>query len=551
MRFTRLKIGQNETKQLTVKNGINEPSIIGTVANPFSFVSLEEITGEFPASSTIYFRENYVLQNESGEFATTDQGYGVAGFTDESKKFTLYSYEISFNEIDLTAGEEGDITGEHAGGEGSFLNVYSRTSEQGEAPAGEWTLFDEDVEVQSDKTWTATGIIATAGTHDFKAVDSVCSACQAQLDDVVVASGVFAFQFGGSGDDYLTKIEKIGTDYYIAGATNSDTIFGENTGYSSGWVLFLCKLNSSGEKQWIIFGTTSTSRSQIPYDNMAYDPVTEKIYWVSDCVYSSFADYGVNPYNAVKRVALDGTVEATHSSTTNNSMFCSLCTDGVKVYIHRYAYPNSVYVREIPCNFTTGTTGNTDRAFTVTAGQSDAYIINNKLIQDGNYLYESVRGTSPERGYVAKKDKLSHIITSITSNYMFLQIAQSSTRLCVITHDGTNFQIKMFAKSDLSILYTQNIDTNTASMTNGDMSFDGTNFVMTRVSLDGSKYTKYTISDADEYNATTKDITPQSGTIIIAKSGSASGLTCGAIDGKLVADSTDVGGTDCYIYYEE
>lgn len=192
MRFTRLKIGQSETKELTIKNGINEPSIIGAVAKPFSFVSLKEITGEFPASSTIYFRENYVLQDESGDFATTDQGYGVAGSTDENKKFTLYNYEISFDEIDLTAGKESDITGEHTGGEDRSLSVYFRTSEVGETPAGEWTLFDEDVEVQSDNTWTATGMVATAGTYDFKAVDTVCSACQVQLDDVVVASGVEA-----------------------------------------------------------------------------------------------------------------------------------------------------------------------------------------------------------------------------------------------------------------------------------------------------------------------------------------------------------------------
>jgi hypothetical protein len=89
MRFTRLKIGQSETKELTVKNGTNEPSIIGTVAKPFSFVSLEEITGEFPQSTVLYFWKNYKLQNASFEFALEDKGYGIAGVTDENRKLNF------------------------------------------------------------------------------------------------------------------------------------------------------------------------------------------------------------------------------------------------------------------------------------------------------------------------------------------------------------------------------------------------------------------------------------------------------------------------------
>lgn len=89
MRFTRLKIGQSETKELTVKNGINEPSIIGTVAKPFSFVSLKEITGEFPRSSVLYFWKNHELQNASFEFALEDKGHGIAGVTDENRKLNF------------------------------------------------------------------------------------------------------------------------------------------------------------------------------------------------------------------------------------------------------------------------------------------------------------------------------------------------------------------------------------------------------------------------------------------------------------------------------
>jgi len=104
MRFTRLKIGQSETKELTVKNGINEPSIVGTVKKPFSFVSLKEIKGEFPASETIYFRENYTLQDENGDFATENQGFGVAGSTDANKKFTP---DFAFPVVNITGPTDG------------------------------------------------------------------------------------------------------------------------------------------------------------------------------------------------------------------------------------------------------------------------------------------------------------------------------------------------------------------------------------------------------------------------------------------------------------
>jgi hypothetical protein len=54
----------------------------------FSSVFARKIQPNFPVSSTIYFRENHVLQNVNGEFATTDQGFGIAGSTDSSGKFT-------------------------------------------------------------------------------------------------------------------------------------------------------------------------------------------------------------------------------------------------------------------------------------------------------------------------------------------------------------------------------------------------------------------------------------------------------------------------------
>lgn len=80
-------------------NNIGTESVLlsGVVSNSTLFevgFVAKKVFPPFPASSTIYFRQGFVLQNSNGEFATTPHGYGVAGTTDENRKLTP-SYAMS------------------------------------------------------------------------------------------------------------------------------------------------------------------------------------------------------------------------------------------------------------------------------------------------------------------------------------------------------------------------------------------------------------------------------------------------------------------------
>ena len=89
--FGKYLLGYTRKKKTTVVNEGTELIDVATIisSNPvFSGVFVGKIQPKYPASSTIYFRENYVLQNANGEFATSDQGFGVAGTTDGEDKFT-------------------------------------------------------------------------------------------------------------------------------------------------------------------------------------------------------------------------------------------------------------------------------------------------------------------------------------------------------------------------------------------------------------------------------------------------------------------------------
>lgn len=88
----------NESGQVVNVTGIS--SSMGY----FSSVFARKVQPNFPVSSTIYFRENEVLQNANGEIATTDQGFGIAGSTDSNGKFAFKPVMLS---LSLTAPSAG------------------------------------------------------------------------------------------------------------------------------------------------------------------------------------------------------------------------------------------------------------------------------------------------------------------------------------------------------------------------------------------------------------------------------------------------------------
>jgi hypothetical protein len=106
----------------------------------------------------------------------------------------------------LTAGTEGTITGTHNGGTGYFVQVQYRVA----SPEGAWTTFENNVPVEADGTWEATGTVALAETYDFRARDTVDPDGQIQLDDVAVASGVssslFLIDYNGTASDAIRGV---------------------------------------------------------------------------------------------------------------------------------------------------------------------------------------------------------------------------------------------------------------------------------------------------------------------------------------------------------
>jgi len=90
----------------------------------------------------------------------------------------------------IIAGTPKAVTGTHNGGTGYFVQVQYRVA----SPEGAWTTFENNVTVEADGTWEATGTVALAETYDFRARDTVDPDGQIQLDGVTVESGVTHFQ---------------------------------------------------------------------------------------------------------------------------------------------------------------------------------------------------------------------------------------------------------------------------------------------------------------------------------------------------------------------
>ena len=250
--FGEKNLGAKARKHTTVSNEGTETLEITSIAINNDVFTLdafaETLLAKLPKSSTIYLDEDGFIQNASGEYYTTWQGYGAfcttdalgiptIGFTtsyveidsvnngvnmelvgmyvenmkyffgtngkivdkdDASATEIFYGIGNSDKMIDvnidtmevtittpvLTAGVEGNIVGTHNGGSGWLVDVYYRKSS-----LSAWNEFEFDVTVEADNSFSATGTLADADTYDFLVMDSNVDAILVQDDDVVVASG--------------------------------------------------------------------------------------------------------------------------------------------------------------------------------------------------------------------------------------------------------------------------------------------------------------------------------------------------------------------------
>jgi hypothetical protein len=149
----------------------------------------------------------------------------------------------------IVAGTPKAVTGTHNGGAGYFVQVQSRVSD----PEGAWETFEDNVPVQADNTWTATGTIAAPGTRDFRGRDKDDPDGQIQLDDVVVASGEFVID---NFESYANGANLITSSAWISG-TGSFTNAVTNTEFGVGTQSWNVKHSSSGS--WINIQKTFTS----------------------------------------------------------------------------------------------------------------------------------------------------------------------------------------------------------------------------------------------------------------------------------------------------
>jgi hypothetical protein len=458
-------------------------------------------------------------------------------------KFYTIDPTLTIDTPTLTEGVEGSVTGT-SNYVGQHIEVEVRLS--GETPEDAWTPFGTAT-VAGDGSWTVSGTIASADTYDFRVIDENIdpAVCSAQVDDVVVASGAVALQFGGTDDDINLQMVKVGTDYYIAGATKSATLFGENTGRSADYRMFLCKLNSAGAKQWVVFG--DADGDALTLNAMAYDADHSKLFWISD------NDYSSSNVNKIKRVDMDGAVEATYTYSTggsNHSLKGLVYTNGVIYLIILKDYAQ-VELGRLAYNFST-TTGT---ASAVRLTNLSSKVEPTAICLDTNYVYVACYGTdagwTEDGGWVVRY-KMSDGSLAVTSkhNKGYLSVASSGTRILVMTQDGTNRELKMYKASDMSLLYTQDIDTNLTE-TCPQIIFD-TKFYFGSKNVLKTQFTIYEINDSDSYGSTTHNtITPNSGTMERALVLHNKNIVGGCIDGKLSSDSTDAGGIDCFIYDEE
>ena len=177
--------------------------------------------------------------------------------------------------------------------------------------------------------FTKSVTIADPATGVVMKVDDVLNSNAYDTEEIDIESGIIALQFGGSGDEVITFVEKIGTDYYVAGTTKSSTLFGESTGYSAGVRNFLAKLNSSGTKQWVIFGDADSNSGCTRH--ACYDSSGGKLYWIS------LIAFGASTNNhTVKKVSLAGSVEATYTFGYAYEYLIDITCDATNVYVCGY-----------------------------------------------------------------------------------------------------------------------------------------------------------------------------------------------------------------------
>lgn len=574
----------------------------------FSSVFARKVQPNYPASSTIYFQENFTLQNANGEFATTDHGFGVAGTTDADGKFTFkpvmlslsltgpvagtkYKLSESFNvtwtssnitlvnvilesesggsktysDVDaslgtlavaisasdgfkinetvyiyienthqsiddsvqvqsiatltintptLTAGTEGNVTGTSNGVE---VDVYYRVSN----PEGAWEVFEEGVAV-SGGNWSATGTIPAADTYDFKVEDTTDRDGSAQVDDVVVASGVVltalqitnASDAGTKGNITATESKFYGDNILFAGFTNSSKINVAGTDYLTGvdadftYVTFIVSMSKNHKINWVKF--FKRFGREAGYWDKSFDTDSNYIYTLESFKSGTYFRTYIRRLNPS-----DGTTQASLALTPINNVAVGQSISIYSGTIHCFGHNTQGGIQN--GYFYRWSTGDFATISTQRYGDESSMNFPRSAIID-SYGRNLVTYTSSSNN-IATHNLSGGDIYKLTSfdTVNGFRTASSADRILFCERSGGNCAFNM-REAGVAIshgnyflsLFREQYNANNTSIYLGDCDFDGTDF--NAFYNDGSKFIIRKIADADTYTKIGDDIeiTPNS-----------------------------------------
>jgi len=280
---------------------------------------------------------------------------------------------------------------------------------------------------------------------------------------------------------------------------------------------------------------------------VAYDSSSETLFWISENNNNlTLSD------DTVKNVSLDGTINYTWTPTDaagEEKYFTSIACDASNVFIVGYKDYNT-YGRGIIYK-TNHDFSSVSTSTPVKTGLGSYYQATSVCLNSTHALITIDDFTSTQ-GCVIKVDKSN--ISSYTTSNIFTnrgRAAYSCTedRILIPTDNGAYRQILMFKISDLSLLFTQNLDTKVADAFQVTSS-NKSNFYVSYRNASDTAITINTISNSDTYNLIdTYDIPLSSGLFsrrCTLNFENDSLIASGTIDGKLESDSTDAGGSDCF-----
>jgi hypothetical protein len=442
----------------------------------------------------------------------------------------------------LTAGTEGAITGTHNGGTGYFVQVQYRVA----SPEGAWTTFENNVAVEADGTWEATGTVALAETYDFRARDTVDPDGQIQLDDVEVASGVVstALQITNASDAAIKGDIFCGTNFIlgdniiVSGMTNSTKIDINGTGYLTGvgsgtaYKKFVLSVGKNHTVNWIKF-----------YELQIGLAGSKSLCVNGGYIYTTDLPYVGGKYvSTLKKIdPSDGSSSSLTLSQEGGVALAYACdTDGTYIYCFGGIgdLSKGTIWKVTVADFATQTASK----ITGTGWFSSGFI-------DGSIAYCG----SP---YFNSTDRVDMSSMTLHSSYFLLsthagQMDVSSTMILATANTSANGNyFRMGLKSDMSIQsYTERYTALTNSIHLGCIKFNGTDFIA--FFNDGSKFIIRKIADSNSYSAVGSDIdvTPNS---VVALSSSFSGfdydLTHYCISASLKGDMESGFGSDTTYY---